>query len=531
MKTISYERDGFAVTETYAVMPDGVKLYTRYTVPVGVEKCAIVFKRTPYEPAHVGKANEQESVLDKPFLEHGYALVVQHCRGRGDSEGECTPYKEREDGLATLDFIRSLPFYNGEIFLFGGSYLATVHWSYLADCPRDVKGICLAIQNDRLYTRNYRNGCNYRLNNFSWWAKMLERRFPDQKSELAYKRPYVDAAKRVFGVDVPEFTEGLLHNTCDDYWKNNSRWNVIDSLKVPVLLLEGWYDFFVDGMLDMWERLPENIKEKSAMFMGPFGHATGLRKGAEYPSENGNLPRDYAAEWFDHIRENRPYRYAPCGKLTYYSVAGGAWRTGVYPVEDAHSKLFYLGDGVLRDEPLPEGRALSYRYDPEDLKRPFRFGNIYKAQEVGSVDGVLSFVSEPFAKKTQFFGNVKVSLTVSSDCEDTAFFMRLYFVKDSEAYNVTETVGALSYFVEDYHPGEKVNIQMETPPCAFTVEEGMAIRVDIASESGVYMPHANVKGHFALVDRTCVATNSVYTEESYVELPLENKDVEILEIK
>lgn len=530
MDTLKYERDGFSVTEGFVAMPDGVRLYTRITVPTGAEKCPVVFKRTPYEPCHGGKPNEAESVLDQPFLEHGYALVLQHCRGRGDSEGECRPYEEREDGLATLEYIRTLPFYNGEIFLFGGSYLATVHWSYLADCPPDVKGIALAIQNDRLYTRNYRNGCNYRLNNFSWWARMLERRYPEQNTALAYKRPYIDAAKRVFGEDVPEFTAGLLHDTCDEYWRNNSRWSVLDTLKVPVLLIEGWYDFFVDGMLDMWERLPASVKERSAMCVGPFGHATALRKTAEFPSPNGNLPRDYAAEWFDHIRENRPYRYAPYGKVSYYSVAGGTWRADFYPPKKDKSLLFYLGDGNLKYAPSPEEKALSYRYDPENLQKPYRFGNVFKARAAGSVDGVLSFVGEPFREKAHFFGKVKLCLTVSSDCEDTAFFARVYFVKDGEAYNVTETVGALSYFVKDYVPGEKVRIEMETPPCAFTLSEGMALRVDLSSESGVYMPHANVKGHFALVSETKVATNTVYTEESFVELPLENENIQILDM-
>ena len=31
---------------------------------------------------------------------HGYAVVYQHCRGRGKSTGDCIPYiNEREDGL------------------------------------------------------------------------------------------------------------------------------------------------------------------------------------------------------------------------------------------------------------------------------------------------------------------------------------------------------------------------------------------------------------------------------------------------
>ena len=158
------ENEAVIVTETYATMPDGVRLYTRYAVPKTGEKHPVVYQRTPYEPAHGGVAHDIEDYKNNSFIRHGYAVLTQHCRGRGDSEGECVPYQERDDGLATLDFIRSLPFYNGEVYVTGGSYLASVHLCYLSAKPKDVKGACLQIQADRMYYRNYKNGCNYKLN-------------------------------------------------------------------------------------------------------------------------------------------------------------------------------------------------------------------------------------------------------------------------------------------------------------------------------------------------------------------------------
>ncbi len=520
MYPIITENELVTVTETYAVMPDGVQLYTRYAVPKGIQKCPTVYIRTPYEDAHNGLAHDVEDYNNDLFIEHGYAVFLQHCRGRGDSEGVCIPYREREDGLATLDFIRSLPFYNGEIYITGGSYLASVHLCYLSAKPSDIKGACLQIQTDRMYYRNYRNGCNYNLNNALWWARMLERRFPEQQHGQAYNLPYIDTAKRIFGIDVPEFTEGLVHNSCDEFWKNDPRWNVVEKLAMPTLFVEGWYDFYIDGMMNMWERLPGKTKKLSAMLVGPYGHATSVSEKAEYPLKHGNLPGDYIVEWFDSIRKNIPYKYAELGKVNYYIIGADEWHTDDYPKEGSGAKRFYFGkEGRLLTEKRCE-EAISFLYDPTSVSNCYKFGDIYRAHRVGTVDGVVSFVSEPFKKEDCFFGKVKLHLNVSSDCEDTAFFARLYFTVGEDSYNLTETIGALSYFAEDYVPGEKAKIELETPPIAFAVKPGMRIRVDVSSEGGVYLKHPNVKGHFAYVTDTKVANNTVYTEGSYIEIPI-----------
>ena len=144
MYPIIKQNNKVKVTEFLLTVPDGVGIYTRISVPNGKAKCPIVFDRTPYAEALGGKPYDIERLNDNLFIKHGYAIVTQHCRGSGDSEGEMRPYEnERADGLATLDYIRTLPFYDGEIYVIGKSYLASTHLLYLSEKPKDIRGHAL----------------------------------------------------------------------------------------------------------------------------------------------------------------------------------------------------------------------------------------------------------------------------------------------------------------------------------------------------------------------------------------------------
>lgn len=519
MYPITTENEKIVVTEQYFSMPDGVKLYTRIITPKGNDKFPIVFIRTPYETAHKGTAHDISEYDNDVFVNNGYAVVFQHCRGRGDSEGACVPYEERNDGLNSLDIIRKLNIYNGEIYLFGGSYLSTVHLSYLDTNPEDIKGAVLNIQTDRMYFRNYRNGCCYNYCNLRWWLRMLNREYPEQKLDGAINRPYKDIIKRIIGTEYPPYTNLLLNDKYNDFWENDPRTHAIDNLKIPVLFTEGWYDFYIEGMFSMWERLPETTKNKSAFIVGPWGHGTSVSKQAEYPLNNGNLPEDFAVEWFNSLRDNMPYKYAETGKVKYYSIGEDEWKTAEYPTTDSKEMRLYFGeDNTLNVQPCETEKSISYVYNPEKRLGCYKYHAIYKAEKIGSVNGVVSFQSTEFNENISFLGKIKWHMNVSSDCEDTAFFIRVYFVENDISYNLTETITSLSHIKENYKSGEKITIDLFTPPIAFTVKKGNKIRVDISSDGGIYVPHANVKGQWAEVTETKIANNTIYLADSFIEL-------------
>ncbi len=523
MYPITTENDIVKVTETYFTMDDGVKLYTRVVVPREMEKAPIVYMRTPYEPAHNGKPHDISVYNNHGFIKNGYAIVLQHCRGRGDSEGICIPYTtERADGIKTLEYIRQLPCYNGEIFLHGGSYLSTVHFSYLDTYQPDIKGASLDIQSDRTYYRYYRNGCNYDFCNLNWWLSMMNRQYPNPRTDLPKKRPYKNIMSQMVGEDVPEYTSYLLNDTDNEFWTQDSRNDVIDKINIPVLFVDGWYDFYLDGMFSMWKRMSDAQKSISSFIVGPWGHATQMTSEAEYHFENGNIPFDYAAEWFNSIRENRPFKYARKGKLKYYSIGSSEWKETEYPTElRKNIKLYFNDENMLTSFPSNDNKTISYKFDPDNPIKCFRHHNIFIAHEINSVDGVVSFQTEEFDSNTTVLGNIRWHLKVSSDCDDTAFFIRIYFVEDGKAYNLTEDITTLSYVLSECSAGQIITIDLETPPIAFEIKKGNRIRVDISSNCGVYVPHSNVKGHWAEVEESKVANNTVYLQDSYIEIPIE----------
>ena len=103
-----------------AVMDDGVTLVADAWHPSSGGPWPVLLQRLPY-----GRAVASTPVLPHPawFARHGFAVVVQDCRGRGDSEGTFRPFvDEGSDGAATIEWAAGLPFCDGQVITYGFSY-------------------------------------------------------------------------------------------------------------------------------------------------------------------------------------------------------------------------------------------------------------------------------------------------------------------------------------------------------------------------------------------------------------------------
>ena len=252
--------------EEMVPMPDGVKLYTYGVRPAPGVKCPIVIMRNPYVPEkRVDLATFARAQTGN--LARGYAYVIQHCRGCGMSEGDWIPYEsERADGLALLEWVRKRPWYNGEIFLEGGSYLSSVHWSYLGTNPPDVKGACLAIQEVNRYNVAYRNGFFKAGLHGGWFAKGYKKKnhaLQRDKSVSFADFPILDFSKRYWGEAVPALDNKLAHPNADDpFWRSSAPGSGVDYRRalldstMPILLRTAFYDIYTEGLNDMWRETP-----------------------------------------------------------------------------------------------------------------------------------------------------------------------------------------------------------------------------------------------------------------------------------
>lgn len=535
--------------EEMVPMRDGVKLYTYGILPPEGEKCGIIVVRNSYAGEY---KVDMRTYARKQIgnLKRGYAYVYQHVRGTGMSEGDWIPYlNEREDGLFFLDWVRKLPHYNGEIFLTGGSYLASVHWSYLGTNPPDVKGAVLNIQDVNRYNIRYRNGHHKGGRSVMWGVdnyKKKDRTLKRDKSVKITDLPLKDFCKRRFGMSVPVLEEAWRHPRPDDHWWKTAgtaggeyRRAHLDST-IPIMMVTGFYDIYTEGMFDMWREMPPERRANCALVVDAFDHGGRRRKGIKETSPlyfpNGSRYDDGAVDslldWFDWCRGKGSLKKVRPGETLWYSMWENVWRSAP-EMKDARNRLelyFTAERRLVCSSGNQNSGAVQFAYDP---KNPPSFpgsgcliiGGLYAQPKPGFRKDVLSFVSEPFSERYIVQGKMKLDLTVTSDCDDTSFYVRTSISKrDGKWYTLRDDIKSISWDTSDYEPGTEAKISYVLSDHAFAIEKGDRLRVDVAGANvSTFIPHTNFKGPFIEQSQSRIAHNAVLTGKCVLTIPVEEK--------
>ena len=509
---------------------NGVELYTVVCLPSESGSYPTVINRTPYFDTERLLSDEENCQRrlegNAPFLDAGYAVVSQHCRGTGKSGGECVPYiYEREDSLALQEWIRRQPFYNGELFLVGSSYCASVHL-VTAPFASDIKGAIFEVQDSERYNCNYRNGLFKMGLHGGWYVGMYKKKQGLTKSftrDTYRMLPLSDFSRTVFGESAEDFDEILRHpNKTDPFW--NTRFGggeasgATEHADIPMLFITGFYDIYTGGVFNMWRSLDEETRSKSALAVHPFDHS-GTPDGQPIEFEGGVLATafdNFRVRWLDSVRGRCEPPFAR-GEVTYYKLFDNKWCTDVFSHTGA-SVRFSLGD-----------ECVSYKYNPYNPASfngglSTNFGGCAWQAEPNSRYDIISVFTPDFEEDTFVKGRMKAVLTVSSDCDDTCFYMRLSLVKEDGCFGLRDDINQISNFDINYKPGGFIEMNFSFDEHAFVVKKGEKIRIDISSSAFPhYVPHTNNRGLFSAQKLARVATNTVDLKKSFIEIPISNE--------
>jgi len=557
-------------------MRDGVQLYTRVFFPAGEGPWPTVVIRDPY-----GKANPAMATAAGEFCGHGYAVVLQHVRGTAGSEGEWVPHKnERQDGVDALRWVAKQPWMNGNIGTFGISYRGYVQLAIADQLPAEVKTMVIGNFGLDRYKQMYQDGM-FRIDLITSWAVRNCGINPEAMGELYKKaltiRPHINMDKELYGVELPWYREIISNvNRTDQFW-NEGIWpellTVPPKVKIPLLLLGGWFDYYLPMMIENYQQLPEKTRASSRFQILPVAHNFSM-PGDLTPFPNsgltGRVPEEleivrFALEWFDHQLKGLPYNRA-IGGLDAYVIGAGEWeQLEAWPPKTSAKRLYlavetrqgYQG-GALSDQVCEQTGTVSYTYDPDD---PFPakgadtvFAYLHplyadyspssgpvQQDRAGSRADVLTFLSEPFPEETLIAGNIKVRLDVASDAEDTAFTAKITEVlADGTAYNIRNSITSLAYrngalTPQAYQAGTVVNLCLELRPITWKLQAHSRLRLDISSSNfPEYNVHSNTAGPWAEQSQTKIALQTIYCggeHESYLELPVRNGEVRIKQEK
>ncbi|MGA8234571.1 MAG: CocE/NonD family hydrolase, partial [Candidatus Acidiferrales bacterium] len=105
-----------------AKMRDGVELNADIYRPADAGKYPVLLTRTPYHKAG-------QNAFGVQAAQQGYVVIAQDVRGRYSSPGEFYTFKnEGVDGYDTIEWAAALPYSDGRVAMYGGSYVGATQW-------------------------------------------------------------------------------------------------------------------------------------------------------------------------------------------------------------------------------------------------------------------------------------------------------------------------------------------------------------------------------------------------------------------
>src|SRR5438067_5602467 len=150
--SVAYERN------VSVKMRDGVILHADIFRPTADGKFPVLLQRTPYN-----KDNGVDFGLKGAA--RGYVVIFEDVRGRYASEGEWYTFKnEPNDGYDTIEWAATLPYSNGKVGMFGGSYVGATQMLAAITHPPHLAGICPVVT-----ASNYHSNWTYQGGAFEQW--------------------------------------------------------------------------------------------------------------------------------------------------------------------------------------------------------------------------------------------------------------------------------------------------------------------------------------------------------------------------
>ena len=539
-----------------AVMRDGTKLRADIYRPKAEGKFPVLLVRTPYDKT-------QEMEFGVKAAARGYVVVAQDVRGRFQSEGDWYPFKnESQDGYDTVEWAAALPYANGKVGMFGGSYVGATQFLAAIAKPPHLAGIC-----PNVTASNYHDGWTYQGGAFEQWfneswstglaMNTMRRRVEAGQNAVAWTKTLpltnyaVLEAPPAAGL-APYFADWLAHPNYDDYWK---QWSIEDhyaQIQVPVFSLGAWYDIFLGGTLRNYARLKkeagtEEARRGQKLMVYVGGHAGGSNNKKVGEVDFGEkLPFDLNEEmlrWYDALLKSGTSAVSAEKPVKIFVMGKNEWREeNDWPLDRAKSTKYYLhsagaantasGDGTLSTTAPGAEKADQFTYDPNDavptLGGPLCCGPFPPAglgprdqSKAEARSDVLVFTKPALAKDLEVTGPVALDLYVSSSAVDTDFTGKLVDVwPNGFAQNLTEGILRMRYRNSQEKPelakaGETYHVTVDLWATSNVFLAGHKLRLEVSSSNFPrFDRNLNTGEEQAGGTRMSKATNVIYHDKA-----------------
>lgn len=504
------------VSDLRVPMRDGVELALDVVLPDDADRpLPVALVRTPYDKV-IARAGDE--ALVELLIENRYAVAYNDCRGRFNSDGEFFPYwNEHGDGYDTVEWVAAQEWCDGNVGMFGISYVGQTQWYAASEAPPHLKAIVPTVSPPSSLWRNepfvngiFRVCCGewmFGMGRRSWQQLDFPNAISGEQREYYDAIPFADLDRRA-GVESTWWREWMTHPTYDEFWRHGE-YGRYGQMTVPALNVTGWWDMNFPGAPENFEAMrreaaSEEARSGQKLLIGPWPHRvnektelSGLDFGPEGVIDlNACIVRFYD-RWLKGI-ENGTDAEKP---VRVFVLGANRWREEEsWPLPGTEEVPFYfhsggaanslLGDGVLsRQEPSEAEPPDRYAYDPENVHR-----SLWRVAE-GPVDDRLAtarndclcYSTPPLTEPLEAVGWVTCRLWAASSALDTDWHARLVDVHPDGAARFLCHGMLRARFRDSLEtpelltPGEPTLFEFTMDAAGIRFEPGHRVRVEIAS--------------------------------------------------
>lgn len=565
-----------------AKMRDGTILRADVYTPATTGKVPVLLMRTQY-----GKevAQVQPSRFQSPawFASQCYIVVVQDIRGQGKSGGTFYEYRyDRDDGYDTVQWAAALPGADGQVAMYGSSYVGATQWLAATATPPALKAIIPSNTGDDYYDGwSYEDGA-FRLAFITPWMmetiassaaanrgdkELSKALFADGKNPSTWLSftPYgsFPALHPEKPEIAPYFYDTVAHPTRDSFWEAFQIRTHYDRVKVPVLAFDGWYDSFLAGAINNFNGMrvaggSAQARANQRLVLGPWEHIGWGRPDAVVspmlkdigPVANSPV-NELTVRFLDHVLKGKDNGYTDGPRVDYFTMGENRWHTATsFPIAGTQYRTWYLGsegranssmgDGSLTLEKPAGSPSDHFIYNPANPV-PSLGGHSccsWTSGPQGQFDqsaieqrpDILVYTSAPLKEALDVTGPITVDLFAATDARDTDFTAKLIDVlPDGRAINLNNGIIRAAYRDSLSHPtpivpGKVYEYHIKVWPTSNLFKSGHRIRLEISSSDyPQFAPNPNTGEPLATARTAVIANQTIWhdaTHRSSVILPV-----------
>ncbi len=501
-------------------LSDGVTLVSDHYYPPGPGPHPTLLMRQPY-----GRDIASTVVYAHPvwFARHGYNVVIQDVRGRGDSEGEFYPFRhERDDGAEAIRWLRERPESSGKIGMYGFSYQGMTQLLAASAQPEGL--VCIApgmTAHDLYHGWFYHNGALRLSSTMGWGLQMLKedaRHLGLRDGSAALETAWLNVRNEplhapyrhrpvLLREGMPSYVLNWFdHDHPSHYWVEMDISQSVLQINVPALHVSGWFDTYLKGSIDGFLALTceagtEHARKNQYLVAGPWVHIPwGDLIGDQNVGQEALLDTDaILLRWLNHwLKDSGEFSAEP--KIRHFALgtnewhSAETWRTGeavdlfLHSAGHANSRK---GSGLLSaTAPTIEEPRDLFVYDPEvpvygpggpnSLSGPTN----QAALEMGN--NLLVYTSAPLTDTVHVFGHPEVEIHCTTSANSADLVAKLVKVSpDGRAEFICIGIARSSYlFYGSAYSADAVHrwrFTLEPTSCAFIT--GESIRLEIAASA------------------------------------------------